>query len=357
MIPGELASTIIAIPLAYAGLGVWSLVIGTLLGQVIRVIILYYLERPWIWLRPQKWDREIVRALLHFGLPSMGSGVLKNVQNQVDTWIVGRRLGANAVGLYSRAFSLTTRLSDMLTSSIFGYVLFPSYAKMQDDKPRMARAYLKSSKMVFLMIVPISIGLAITAPLLVPVLLGPQWIDMIPVWQVFSLYGLTRPTSTNASPVFLAAGQPRRNLTASLVTIGIMVPLILLLIDPYGIVGAAIGVSVAHLISMSFNIYQVNQILPGTAKKTLVQSLPFFVAGGLMALAVVLFQPSIIELAGGENVLALVLEIVSGGLVYIGVIAVLQRDLLIEIYELLIKTLRIDRRWPRLLPEHLRPSK
>lgn len=349
-IPGELASSLIAIPLAIAGFGVWSLVIGHLAGKFLQVIIVWIFYRPWIWLRPQKWDRDIVRGMLRFGLPSMGSGLTKFFQNQIDTLIVGRQLGTTAVGLYNKAFTLTTRLSDMLTTSIFGNVLFPSYSRIQDDKPRMARAYLKSTSMVFLIIVPVSIGLAITAPLLVPVLLGPRWVPMIPVWQLFSLYGLTRPISTNSAPIFSASGQPRRNMTASLVLIAVMVPLILLLIDPYGITGAALAVSLANLVAMGFNVYQVNQILPGTGAKSLLQGVPFMIAGGIMALGVLLIQQPLINLAGGENILALILIIVVAALIYLAAILILQRALVVEIYTLLIQALGFDRRWPRLLP-------
>ena len=356
-IPAEVASTLIAIPLAIMGYGVWSLVIGTLSGQVIRVILFWSFYRPWIWLRPQKWDKQIVKGMFGFGLPSMSSGVLKNIRNQIDTLIVSRNLGAASVGVYSKAFSLTTRLSDMLTTSIFGNVLFPSYAKIQDDKRRLSRAYLKSTNMVLLIIVPVSVGLAITAPLLVPVLLGPKWIAMIPLWEVFSLYGLTRPISTNSAPVFLAVGQPRRNLTASLVLLAVMVPLILLLIGPYGTLGAAVAVSVANLIAMLFNVFQVNQILPGTARQTLIQSLPFMLSGGLMAIGVLLLEGPIVKVAGGENLIALILEILVGALIYIGATLLLQRALVMEIYELTVKALGFDRRWPRLLPAHSRTSK
>lgn len=356
-LPGELASTIIAIPLAIAGYGVWSLVIGNILGQLLRAALLWWYYRPWIWLKPKPWDREIVRGMLNYGLPSLGSGVLRYIQSQVDTFIVGRLLGPTSVGLYNKAYTLTGRMSDLLTNSIFGNVLFPSYAKIQDDRPRLSRAYLKSTKMVFLMIVPVSVGLAITAPLLVPVLLGEQWIPMVVMWQIFSLYGLTRPVSTNSAPVFLATGQPRRNLTSSLVLMGTLFPLLFLLIGPYGANGAAVAVAIANTVAMLFNVWQVNQILPGTAVKTFTQSLPFFLAGGLMALSVLLTKDGIIQLAGGENLLSLLLIVLVGALVYIAAILVLQRPLIMELYELLIKALGFDKRWPRLLPSHLRTGK
>ena len=253
-IPAELASMLISIPMAMYGFGVWSLVVGQLLGQVLRILLLWGFARPWIWLRPQKWEKEIVKGMFRYGMPSMASGMLKYFQNQIDTLIVGRHLGPASVGIYNKAFTLTTRLADMLTTSLFGDVLFPSYAKMQDSKPRLTRAYLMSTKLVILIIMPVAVGLAITAPILVPVLLGDQWLPMIPIWQVFSLYTLTRPISTNSAPLFLAVGQPRRNLTASLVLIGVMVPLLLLLIEPYGATGAAVAISLANLLELMVDV-------------------------------------------------------------------------------------------------------
>ena len=76
-----------------------------------------------------------------------------------------------------------------------------------------------------------------------------------------------------------------------------------------------------------------------------------------MALSVLLSKDWIIRQAGGENVVALLLIVLVGALVYIAAILVLQRPLIMELYELLIKALGFDKRWPRLLPPHLRPGK
>ncbi|MBW7959096.1 MAG: lipopolysaccharide biosynthesis protein [Candidatus Promineofilum sp.] len=356
-IPAELTSTGGAIILALMGFGVWSLVIGGILGEIIRAVLLWSYERPWIWLRPQKWDWQVAGSILKFGIPTFASSGTRYFQDQVDTWFVGRRLGATAVGLYGKAFSLTTTIVSLLTGSLFVSVLFPSYAKIKEDKPRLTRAYLKSTTMVFLIVVPISIGLAITAPLLVPVLLGKQWLAMIPAWQMFSLFGLTRPISVNSSPVFLAVGQPQRNLSASAVLLVVLLPLLFIFVDRYDIVGAAAAVSISHLVAMLFNVFQVNQILPGTARRTLLQSIPFLVSGGLMALGVLLLQDPILALAGGPNVWALIMVIAAGAIIYIAITLLLQWKLVIEIYELIIVSLRLDERWPRLLPPRLRVTK
>lgn len=352
----DLIGSITSIVFAYMGWGVWSLVIGLITGKTLRGVMLWGWARPWFWLRPQGWDREVAESVVRFGVPTTGGGLLKYFSTQWDTWFVGRTLGITAVSFYSRSFYLTTRISDMLTNTLFGQVLFPSYAKLQDDRSRLARAYLKSTSLVLMMMVPVSLGLLMTAPLLVPVLLGDQWRPMIPVWQIFCVYGLTRPISTNSSPLFLAAGKPQNNVTASLVIIGVMVPLVILLIEPYGILGTAVGVVIAYTVAMFFNIYQVERILPGSARKTILQFLPFLLAGGLMSAAIWAAWDAAIALAGGENVLALILLIALGALTYLAVVLIVQRPLMIELYELFISALGLDRRWPRLAPRRPRPT-
>jgi O-antigen/teichoic acid export membrane protein len=353
-IPGELGKSLLAVPLALMGFGVWSLVFGMLLSKAIQTTQYWIYQRPWIWLKPQPWDRQVLSSMVRFGVPTTLSGFMTFFQNSIDTWYVGRQLGQVAVGYYSRAFSLTTRINRMVTGALFGQVLFSSYSVMQEERSRLARAYLKSTNMVYLMMTPVSLGMAVTAPLLVQVLIGERWMPMVPVWQFFSLYGLTQPISANSSPVFMAVGKPKNNVVASLVLLSVMLPLLLILTPAYGIVGAAIAVSLAHLVAMLFNIWQVEQILDGTAKKTLLQSLPFIVAGGLMVLGILLLQGTIITLAGGENIISLTLVIVLGALIYLGVILLLRREMVLEIYSLAIQAFGLGRRWPRLVPRSAR---
>jgi len=353
----EVSSSLIAIGCAVAGLGVWSLVIGNIAAEALRTVIFWSQYRPWIWLRPQKWDPVVVKSLFRYGAPTMGGGVLRSVQTQLDTWMTSRFFGTTVVGFYDKAYNLTGRLSNMLANTIFGNVLFPSYARIQNEPDRLARAYIKSTSMVLLIVMPISVGLATTAELLVRVLIGDKWTPMIPLWQIFSIFGLTWAVSANASPLFLALGQPRRNITASIVYIAVLVPSALILLRPFGAAGIAMGVSLGYTVTMVFNVFQVNQILPGTGRKMAIQSLPFFASGAIMSVGILLLRDTIIQAFGGPNALALIAVVLWAALLYIVATLLLQRDLVKEIYEVLIKALGIDRRWPRLVPHRLRPSK
>jgi O-antigen/teichoic acid export membrane protein len=252
---------------------------------------------------------------------------------------------------------MTTRMTFMFSTALFGNVLQPSYARLQDEPKRLERAYLKSTSLVMLTMVPVSLGLLVLANMIVPVLFGDKWLPMVPVWQIFSLYALTRPISANSSPLFLATGRPRQNLYATILLVVIMIPLVLLVIEPYGIVGVAFVVSFTYFIGMLFNVFQVNQMLPGTALKTIKMVLPFFLAGGIMVLVILLARDTIIRLAGGVNVLSLTLLIVIGALTYVSMIVVLQRTLVIEMLDIGTEALGIQKRLPASFQRRLAAAK
>lgn len=353
-VPGEIASGVVAIILAFLGYGVYALVYGALVSELVRAVIVWYLLPTYSWLKPKRIDWEIAGHLLRFGAPAMGSGIARYFSQHWDDWVVGRQLGTAALGFYSKAYDMTSRITFMFSNVLFGNVLMPSYAKVQDDPKRLERGYLKSTSLVLLTMVPMSLGLLVLAHTIVLVLFGEKWLPMVVSWQIFSLYALTRPISANSSPLFMAVGKPGYNLQAVVVILVVMVPLLFLLIGPYGIAGVAVAVSVAHLVSMLYNVFQVNRILPGTAVKTLRVNLPFLFAGGIMAVAVQLSKGPVFSIAGGENWISLTILVAIGALVYLSLVFLLQRALIVEILTLVVAALDLERRAPRLVPQRLR---
>jgi PST family polysaccharide transporter len=342
----ELLSGIVAVVLAYLGFGIYALVFSTISAEAIRVIYLWW-AAPRGWLKPARYDHEIGRHMFSYAVPTTTSGIMRYFSQHTDDWIVGRQLGTTALGYYSKAYDITSRLTYMFSNLVFGNILLPSYAKIQDDLKRLERAYLKSTTLVLLTMIPVSVGLAILADLIVPVLFGEKWLPMVVTWQIFSLYALTRPISANSSPLFQAVGKPGYNLQATIVVLVIMIPLVFLLIGPYGINGAAIAVSTAYFIAMLFNVWQVNRILPGSALRTLTTNLSLAPAGLVMGLVVYLAEDPIIELFGGQNWASLLVLVAIGAVVYISLAFLLQRPLFVELYQLAGEALGLHKRFPR----------
>ena len=62
-------------------------------------------------------------------------------------------------------------------------MLLPAYAKLSDDLPTLARQYLASMGIISTIAVPAVAGVAATAPFLISLLLGKEWLEAIPVLE------------------------------------------------------------------------------------------------------------------------------------------------------------------------------
>ncbi len=344
-ITSEITYMVVAIVLAWLGYGLWSLVYARLSTSAVKLSIIWISNPTWAWLKPKRWDWGLLKRLVRYGLPITGGGLVSYFHTHWDDWFVGRQFGTQALGYYTKAYDLSNKTLSSLSRSVINGVFFPSYSRIRDDRDRMRRVFLKGIRVVLLMMVPISLGLLVMAPELVPVLLGAKWNPMIPTLQVYSFMVLFRPISSNTVPLFMGAGRPRYVLYAGLVLSLVMVPAVLLLAG-YGIVGVAIGVVISHIVGAGYNLLQVNQIIPGIIGPTLRSFVPFLVVGTVMAVVVQLLKPVILPLGGeGSGLIAVLTLVAIGAIVYLGLIFLVQKDLVVELIQLFVSALGLGSRF------------
>ncbi|UOQ76610.1 oligosaccharide flippase family protein [Hymenobacter sp. 5516J-16] len=150
----------LGIGLAFQGFGVWSLV-AAMLGQgVLLTILSYAAERHDLRLL---FDWETYRPLVEYGGRMSAISFLEFLTGSLDTLLIGRLLGAAALGIYSRGWMLIGLPVYLLTTSV-SKVVFPSFSQMQTDRPRLKTVYLSSITLIAALVIPICAGAAIAAP-------------------------------------------------------------------------------------------------------------------------------------------------------------------------------------------------
>jgi lipopolysaccharide exporter len=241
----------VTIGLAVAGQGAWSLAIGTASGSAGYATSCWALlpqRVPW-----QVWraGRSQVRATIRYGAPVAGSTLLAKLIFDVDYLIVGRLLGAEALGFYTMAF----RLPEFLILNVFfvlASVMFPLYTRARHDPKRLQRGYMKSLQIQSLYGVTAGAGLAVVAPVLVPLLFGEKWLPVVLPLTLLSVYAAARSLGAGANEVYKAVGRPGLSIRLSVVRLAILVP-VLFLAARWGIEGVAwaqLGVAVMFAIAM-----------------------------------------------------------------------------------------------------------
>ncbi len=330
MIASDVAYICTALGLAYSGYGLWSLVFAYITKFGVSLVMSWTMTPGWDWITPKPWDSRLMKELLGYGVGAMGSRTVYFFFTNVDNFVVGRQLGTAALGVYAKAFDFTTKTVDNLNKTI-STVLFPSYSRIQHDRERLSRGYLKSLRMIATVTVPLAAGIAVTAPELVPVVLGRKWAAMIPILQILGCMSIVKPISSTTAAVFNAMGHPAYNMRAGLVVTVVMLTGIYLLLF-MGAEGVALAVLIAHVAGLFYNIYQIHTLLPGTPGGMLEAVTPTAISTAVMAAGVYLVKIPFAHLAGHTESWGALLTCVCVGVVlYAGMLLMFQRPLLQEL--------------------------
>ena len=211
-----------AIVLATLGAGPVSLVAGQLAGSAAAAILAWRVE-PW---RPRLViDWGLVRPLARFGIPLLAVDLVHALAGNLDYLIVGSVMGSTALGLYTLAY----RLPELLllgVVNVLNKAVFPAFASVQDRMDALRRGFLASVGFVQMVVVPLGIGMIITAEPLVMVTLGDAWTEIVPVVRVIAAFATVSAFMVSDGDVYKAIGRPGLLVRFAIVKIILLVPLL-----------------------------------------------------------------------------------------------------------------------------------
>jgi PST family polysaccharide transporter len=142
-----------------------------------------------VWTRPVSLEGSFslarARRLLSNGFGFSLGKILNFLSLQGDNFVVGRLLGAEALGMYTRAYQAMT-LPAMYVGQAFERVLFPALSQKQDDIPTLRKGLLSTLEISALVALPVSVGMYLLSEEIVLVLFGEVWRPIIPVLTVLS---------------------------------------------------------------------------------------------------------------------------------------------------------------------------
>ena len=232
----------VAVLLAAFGLGAWAIVGGQLAQAALRVTLVTIMAPHSV--RPSL-ARGPLRDLLGYGTGHTLAQLANSVAVLGDNVVVGRYLGAAALGLYGRAYQLVTAPATLF-GQVANEVLFPAMAAVQDDKASLRRVYGTGAALLAVVALPISSLCAVTSEQLVRVVLGPEWLPLRDAFDVI-LFGMLFRTGYKLSDSLARATGAvyrrawRQGIYASCVVVGALIG------QRWGIRGVAVGVLLALL--------------------------------------------------------------------------------------------------------------
>jgi O-antigen/teichoic acid export membrane protein len=303
-----IVGNVVPVALALAlGLGATAIVVGALAQVLLSSLQLLFAAPPPL----PRWHSREQREIGGFGLAAALAGLVDVMFRNVDYAILAAQLPAAQVGIYWRAFNLGVVYQDKL-SSVMMQLAFPVYSRTE-SRAQIRELHERAARVHAAVIFPLLASLIVLGPVLIPFVLGGEWIPAVRPAQILAIAGMVAAVLTGYPQVMLAVGKPRRLLKFNVVML-LGYAAIVAAVAQQGLITIAIAVVVAYLVIL-VGVYRfMLQREVGISVARLVPELGPAIAGCL-ALAVVdeplrrLLDPAIgaaptLVLAGSAGILA-----------------------------------------------------
>ena len=324
-IVGTVVGTAVAIALAWRGYGAWAIIGQMLATMTVSTLLVWQLSA---WRPAFTFSRTSLRGLAGFSSQVLGTQIVTAVISNLDNLLVGKFLGATALGAYRLSYNLVIFPLSNLAVPI-AQVLFPAFSRMQGDRTRMANAWIRATRVVLAVMCPIFIVLLVGAPTLVPVILGSRWDAAIPVIQILSWLGMLQSLRGLNTAVLQACGQPGTLLRIALLGLPIYAAGFVAGLE-WGITGVAAGAAAAATIIQPLYTIAAARAVEIEARRVVFASGRVIVLA-LIVLALTFGTRELLEIAGAGQTLQLVAIVVCAVTTYVVVLWRGEPDVVAEV--------------------------
>lgn len=241
----QIIGLVLSILFAMNGGGVYSFVIPAISTAIITSL---WLWRKSGWRPKLLWSQADFKGLIGFTSNLTGFNFINYFARNADGLIIGRVMGALALGQYSLAYRLMLFPVQNLTW-VVSRVMLPTLSRLQTDPAQAQGLYLKSVQLILLITAPLMMGLWALREPFVMVVFGEKWRMIIPLLAWLAPVGLLQSMNSTTGTIFTAFGR-----TDLLFKLGLISTIVTVL---GFIVGARLGLVTLAMIYFFSNIFSL----------------------------------------------------------------------------------------------------
>jgi O-antigen/teichoic acid export membrane protein len=212
---GNLVTAALSITLAFLDYSFMAPIWGALAGNAATTALLVTFRKDPGLFRP---SLVAYPEVLRFGIYSSGVVVINVFYNVAPQLFLARILDVTAVGLYSRAMTIT-QVFDKLVAQVLNPVIMPAILAQTRAGEGLKRIYLDAVELLAAVQWPFLLFFAIMAEPIIVIWLGPMWVDIVPLVRVLCIAQLALFAACLTYPVLVAVGSVRDALTSSFITL------------------------------------------------------------------------------------------------------------------------------------------
>lgn len=242
--------------MAYSGFGVWTLAYSSVIGAVVRCILMWWLAH-WKPLWAYSW--QSFRELFSYGSKLLASGLIDTIYGNIYPLIIGRLFSAKELGYYSRGYGYAA-LPSTIVYSMLSRVTFPLLCEIQNDDERLERVYRQLLRLFAFLIFPLMMGFAAVAHPVIVAMITEKWEPCVPYLQIMCFSFMFYPI--HAMNLSLLQVKGRSDLFLKLEIIKKIVGVSVILITfPFGVLYMCVGSVCSSILCLVINTYYTGKLI------------------------------------------------------------------------------------------------
>lgn len=246
---GAMIGGIAGVASAFAGLGVYSLVIQHITMAVAGTLLLWTTAG---WLPKMEFSWREVKNLTGFSTYIFMDRIFSSISTRLDVLMVGKLFDPATLGFYSRASTLKDTVRKYTSTSLMK-VMFPVLSEIQDDDERFKRIYYQLVGLLSFLSFGLAASMMIMGRDIILVLFGPKWEPSIIIFQILVLAVVNYPINALMVNAFLSKGKSKENFQVGILRKLIrLIPFLFAIY--YGLVEFVIGLAAFNYLITSMNI-------------------------------------------------------------------------------------------------------
>lgn len=242
--------------MAYAGYGVWALVVQNLFSSAIRTVLLWVIVK---WYPKLVFSWKSFKELFSFGSKLLASALLDTLYNNIYTLVIGKVFSSSTLGVYSKANALAQFPSSNITSVLQG-VTFPVLSTIQNEDDRLADAYKRFLKIAAFVVFPLMIGLSAVADPFIRLVLTDKWEGAIYLLQIMCFWMMWYPIHAINLNILQVKGRSDYFLKLEIIK-KIQGVIVLCITVPMGIVAMCYGSLISSIICLVWNTHYTKKLI------------------------------------------------------------------------------------------------
>lgn len=300
----NLGGGIVSLALALAGAGVWALVAQRIVTSILQAAILWASSH---WRPKPVFEWPVLRAMLAFSVPMMGSRLLGQLNLRGVEFVLGLLGGPVALGVYRLAYRGLNLLIQSTITPVQSASL-SAFSKLKNEED-VCRAYLRVTKMTALLSFPVFFGAAAIAKDFVALAFGPQWTEAGPAMQFLAWMVAPATLTYFLNPAMAAVGRSKlifgQSMAKAISYVGVAC-----LTAPHGAVAVALGQACVAYAGLPFAMLTLKKGIGVKLRDSLDSIWAPAVAAGLMSLSVIALQK--FALSEAHSIVRLVISVGAG---------------------------------------------